>query len=361
MRVAMIVNRFPTLSETFVLDQITGLLDSGHEVDIFAREPSGEPVVHSAVARYELGDRLHILGIPVMNKRRRAMALALRMLRRNPLLVFRTVNRFKYPNVDALFLLARSLDCNCDVAVAQFGHNGEFAARLKEAGMRWSVLTVFRGYDIRRAHYHGPRIYRSLFRVGDLFLGVSQQICRDLRAFGADPDRVVHHPSGIDLDRFCQEREAHRWSPGEPLVLLTVARLHEVKGLTYGLKALQYILERNPTLNVEYRLVGHGPQEGELRELSSQLAIQQHVRLLGAATQDEVAEQYRQAHIFILPSTAEGLSVAVREAMASQLPVVTTSLEGSREFVAPRSERHSCAAGRWSTTGVSCSLASAAS
>mgnify|MGYP006928203217 CR=1 FL=1 len=70
MRIAMIVDRFPALSETFVLDQITGLLDLGHEVEIFARGSSDETVVHPAVDRYDLRDRVHVLDIPVRHRRR---------------------------------------------------------------------------------------------------------------------------------------------------------------------------------------------------------------------------------------------------------------------------------------------------
>jgi len=59
MKIAFIVNEFPTLSETFILNQITGLLDLGHEVEIFAEFNPGEKKVHSDVEKYRLMERVH--------------------------------------------------------------------------------------------------------------------------------------------------------------------------------------------------------------------------------------------------------------------------------------------------------------
>ena len=54
MRIAFVVNQFPALSQTFVLRQITGLLDRGHEVDIFAYSPGKDPIRHPNVEKYGL-------------------------------------------------------------------------------------------------------------------------------------------------------------------------------------------------------------------------------------------------------------------------------------------------------------------
>lgn len=46
MKIAFIANKFPVVSETFILNQITGLRDMGHQVEIFARCPSTETKLH---------------------------------------------------------------------------------------------------------------------------------------------------------------------------------------------------------------------------------------------------------------------------------------------------------------------------
>lgn len=54
MNIAFFVDRFPYLSETFILNQVTGLLDRGHHVDIYARRIENQPLAHSEVERYNL-------------------------------------------------------------------------------------------------------------------------------------------------------------------------------------------------------------------------------------------------------------------------------------------------------------------
>ncbi|MCC7538461.1 MAG: colanic acid biosynthesis glycosyltransferase WcaL, partial [Deltaproteobacteria bacterium] len=46
MRIAVVLGGFPNLSETFILDQITGLIDRGHDVHVFGYPPGGKPIRH---------------------------------------------------------------------------------------------------------------------------------------------------------------------------------------------------------------------------------------------------------------------------------------------------------------------------
>ena len=54
MRIAFLLNQFPLLSETFVLNQITGLIDRGQHVDIYVRSIIPQPKIHGDVHRYGL-------------------------------------------------------------------------------------------------------------------------------------------------------------------------------------------------------------------------------------------------------------------------------------------------------------------
>src|SRR5215469_11256245 len=65
LRVAVFANEFPALSETFVLSHITGLLDAGNDVTIFANVPrAGDPSVHADFRRYQLAERLRYRAMP---------------------------------------------------------------------------------------------------------------------------------------------------------------------------------------------------------------------------------------------------------------------------------------------------------
>jgi len=59
MNIAFIVDLFPALSETFILNQITGLIDRGHEVDIYAWYPGNTTKIHPEVLKYRLQERTY--------------------------------------------------------------------------------------------------------------------------------------------------------------------------------------------------------------------------------------------------------------------------------------------------------------
>ena len=68
MKIAFIVNKFPAVSETFILNQITGLMDMGHQVEIFARFPSTDTKVHNDVDKYNLMAHTHYCAVIPKNK-----------------------------------------------------------------------------------------------------------------------------------------------------------------------------------------------------------------------------------------------------------------------------------------------------
>jgi colanic acid/amylovoran biosynthesis glycosyltransferase len=335
MRIAMIVGAFGRLSETFILDEIAGLIDLGHDVRIFARSIAEDEAVHPAIARYRLRERVHVLGVPSGRRRRyvlKALAAAASAFPRHPVLACRAVAGYR--DADALFLLAHMPDPHFDVVVAQFGPNGERAARLKKAGLAWPLVTIFRGFDVRWAAQRGPAMYRTLFAHGDLLAGVSRQIVEELVRLGAPPGKVRQLRGGIDLDHFQAPAGPRSWTPPQTLVILTVARLHEVKGLRYAILAVGALARRRPDLALEYRLAGGGPEEAALRELVREQGLEQRVRFLGPVPPDRVAALYQAAHIFLLSSLAEGLPSVIQEAMATELPVLATAVGGVGELVA---------------------------
>ena len=68
MKIAFLVGEFPKLSQVFIINQITGLIDRGHEVHIYALEgPSREQKQHPQVAKYQLLERTYYAPKPPEN------------------------------------------------------------------------------------------------------------------------------------------------------------------------------------------------------------------------------------------------------------------------------------------------------
>lgn len=112
-------------------------------------------------------------------------------------------------------------------------------------------------------------------------------------------------------------------------ILGIVARLHHVKNHPMLLKAFQKVLVSFPDATL--LIIGDGPEENALIQLTKELQIQRQTHFLG--NRSDIKELLRIIDIFILPSFSEGTSVSILEAMAMKRPVVATRVGGNPEVV----------------------------
>lgn len=146
--------------------------------------------------------------------------------------------------------------------------------------------------------------------------------------------QVVYVPGvGIDVDKFRNtvvDRTAKRRSLGIPddaFLLLSVGELNENKNHQIVIRALA---ELNAP-SIHYVIAGNGILSESLMALAAQLGVADRVHLLGYRS--DVAELYKIADVYILPSLREGLNVSIMEAMASGLPVVCNRIRGNVDLV----------------------------
>lgn len=344
MRLAYLVNAFPILSETFVREQIFGMMERGHHVEIYALDVGGDTarVVDERIGRWQADARVYHLRAPAGWLARaggawRAARGADAACVRGSL----DVARF---GRDALGLgllyrsaaLARRGRQRYDVIHAQFGPLGHIAVRLRQLGL-WegAIVTSFRGYDATQLLRRRPNRYREVFREGELALPVSGALQRALIAHGADPSRVEVHHSGIDCASFpCRERTRRA---DEPLRVLSVARLVPKKGIDDAVRAVARLAEDG--VDVRYEVIGSGGERPRIEELIDRLALRDRITLLGERSHPEVRARLEDAHVLLAPSVTakdgdqEGIPNVLKEAMASGMPVVATRHGGIPELV----------------------------
>jgi glycosyltransferase involved in cell wall biosynthesis len=142
--------------------------------------------------------------------------------------------------------------------------------------------------------------------------------------------RIVH--CGIDPDVFGPVQRTRR--SGEPLRILCVGRLVAVKGQAVLLEAVADLRGRG--MAVHLTLVGDGPSRGALERRAAELGLAEHVTFTGPLGDDRMPGFYAAADVFCLPTFAEGLPIVLMEAMATELPVVTTPVAGIPELVEDR-------------------------
>ncbi|MEQ1855823.1 MAG: glycosyltransferase [Longimicrobiales bacterium] len=151
---------------------------------------------------------------------------------------------------------------------------------------------------------------------------------------GCPAEKVRILPQGITLSDF-QYRPRAR-AEGERLRVLTVARLHPDKGHRYALEAVKRALEIG--LQVDYRIIGTGPERERLERMTQDMGIADHVRFLGGVFDRTLVAEYAEAHVFLLPSVRdetghheETQGVVLQEAQASGKIIVASRTGGIPE------------------------------
>jgi glycosyltransferase involved in cell wall biosynthesis len=141
----------------------------------------------------------------------------------------------------------------------------------------------------------------------------------------------IHH--GLDLDKY-RPRSS---SPNGHSKILSVGRLSEKKGFVHLVRACHIL--RNRGYGFTCHIVGDGPQRPELESLIERFSLENTIRLHGALPHEEVIKMYHQATLFVLPcirskdGDMDGIPNVLPEAMALELPVVSTSISGIPELI----------------------------
>ncbi len=343
MNIAFILRSFPELSETFILNQITGLLARGHEVDIFALRRNSSTELHTDFEGYSLADRTYYSSSMPKGRAGRVvkgLALCAGNFHRNPMKILRSINIINHggraPSITPLYFTIPFLDrgkYRYDIIQCHFGPIANWAVALRKLGViDGKIVTMFHGIDIREGIRSGGDIYESLKKEGDCFLSISSYNRSHLLSFGFPEERIVHHPVGVDTSFFRSDGKG-KSSTDREIRILSVARLVEEKGLDHGILALKKLVELLPNRRISYRILGGGVLEKELRAYAAGLGLSRKVSFLGEGNGIRVMEEMQKADIYFLPSNDEALPVSIMEAASVGLPVVASDVGSVSELV----------------------------
>ncbi|WP_336135341.1 glycosyltransferase [Natronomonas amylolytica] len=335
LRVAFLVDTFPRESQRFIVNQVTGLLDRGHEVTVYSTNRPDEG--DFANTHHDLVEYTVYTPIPT-NRKRRVIKSGRHFLSgalTSPLSVAQASNPLQFGkdalSLRPLYRLAPMLRKSFDIVHVHFGPNGRIAAILKQIGMFGSFVTTLHGFGVRQAREH-PEQYSRLFAVGDRFLANSQYTYQQLRDLGVDEEKLELHYNSIEVEEFPFRWSGPLQSIPEPLKLITVGRLEDVKGIEHGLRAVAQLQEGRDE-PIEYHVVGDGSRRPALESLAEKLGIGSAVTFHGHRHRDEVKDHLSESHLFILPSVEEAFGMVLVEAQAVGLPIVASDVGGIPEAV----------------------------
>ncbi len=201
---------------------------------------------------------------------------------------------------------------------------------------------------ITRWLYWKPNIrFSSLFQIYDRYISAtvrnraaaiiapSSSIKEYLQGYGVKEEKIQLIPSGVDIEAFSPGPSSmlhERFGLDDEKIILSIARLHPLKGLHYLIQAYGHIAKKFP--GTRLIILGRGPEEKELKEMAKDLNIEKQVIFLTEHVPHErIGEYYNSADIFAFPSTVEPFGMVNLEAMACGVPTVSSNTGGMRDMV----------------------------
>lgn len=312
LKILFVLHEFPKFNQPFILNQMTGLIDRGHDIHIYANTKRYSIVSHD-IDRYKLLKKTYYRKMPKGLK-------------------------------------------DFDVIYCQFGVDGCVGLKLKKKyNLSGKVVTCFRGDDITqflKSDPHGekfrsrgpfkipcyfPGMYNELFKQGDLFLPVCDYFAKQAISYGCDPKKIIVHHSAINIKSYPYKPRIA--SDKLPVRILCVARLVEMKGIHVLIQAIAEYQKRSRGRKCKLFIVGDGPAKANLKMLVKYLRLQKSVKFLGWQPHEKIYNFLLASHIFALPSitskegSMEGIPNVLMEAMATGIPVISTYHSGIPELI----------------------------
>lgn len=192
------------------------------------------------------------------------------------------------------------------------------------------VLTIH-GQDLQVTVNKGSLCKKNVYRAmrdADRVVVVSSKLKGMIEDKGLmEASAIIHN--GVEL---CEEHETSlNQNLDKKIRILSVSNLYKFKGIDLNLHAVSRIIKKYP--NIEYKIIGDGPDKARLVELTDSLGLKGYVEFLGRMSHENAMCHMAKCDIFCLPSYQEGFGVAYLEAMSLGKPVIGVSGQGIQDAI----------------------------
>ncbi len=348
MKVTYLMNEFPILTENFIIYEIQGLLKRKVDVKVLSlAEPQTDRLSEipkkfgfEHIIRYAKNysnEKSHLFLTIFW-----LLRLVLKGRLSSVTKLFKDKSQFGiYPRFHLLRIAYQLETCHpqSDILFCHFGPLGNLGASLKYYGLiKHKLVTSFHGYDMSRTlQSEGNQVYDLLFSQAEKLIFVSQYFCGKAIALGCAKDKTAVVHTAIDCELF--EFSPRSYPNNQTFNFITVGRLTAKKDHASLIEVFAQLIQANPNLTLNLKVVGSGPDYQALDTLIQALGVTSRVKLMGALQHQQVRENLKQSDIFVLNCVTapdgdeEGIPGSIMEALALGLPVVSTSHTGVPELV----------------------------
>lgn len=203
---------------------------------------------------------------------------------------------------------------------------------LLEEGINIPVITTLHGTDITlvgKDATYAPVVTFSINK-SDGVTAVSQNLKEETYQHFKIKRDIEVIPNFIDFQRFSKTNKEHfrkAIAPDGEKIMIHVSNFRKVKRVRDVVKVFKQVVSQVPS---KLLLVGDGPERPHVEQLCRELEICNHVRFLGK--QEAVEELLAISDLFMIPSGSESFGLAALEAMACEVPVISSNVGGLPEI-----------------------------
>lgn len=352
MKIAIYSNSFPVLSETFIINQIIGLSKLGVDVDVYSNEINKDNFNIDLVKDNNLEDLCYSSGLDVIQNRTKKVMLLFfyfaylvmrfDFLRLKNIIFDDYLMLIQKANLIAALYKLRDNQKLYSNIIVHFGNNGYYVCKMRELGLiNGPISVVFHGHElsVHNTYNKFKKQYQKIFEVANLMLPISEFWKEKLIELGCQENKIKVHRMGVNSSFLQKNNELdvnNNFKRKGVLNLIQVGRLTEKKAI---LDSINAVVEANESIPISFTIIGDGELFDEAKKLIHDLNADEYIHLLGKKYPLDVERLLDNSDVFILPSVRarngdmEGVPVALMEAMAKRLIVISTKHSGIPELI----------------------------
>ena len=324
MKIAYIMSRFPLLSETFILREMIEVEKLGHTIHLYPLISKKQLLVHKEAQKWI--SRINY--IPFMSKE---IAMEnVRVFFKIPSKYFSLIWNIFWGNISSFDFLAKGLytlpkavymarrlqDDDIDHIHAHYATHPALMAWIihQLTGITYSI--TIHSHDIYDCHaFLAPKLKDAVFLAPISNYNI-EYLANLLGDWVREKCHVVR--CGIDPSRFAVSQKNRE----NIFNILQIGTLHWKKDQVSLIKAVALLRDRD--IPFQLTIIGEGEERSNLEAEIKREKLEDVVKLAGAKTQDEVAQLLPQANCYIQSIVSEGFAVAIIEALALELHVISS-------------------------------------
>ncbi|GAC1349575.1 MAG: glycosyltransferase family 4 protein [Ktedonobacteraceae bacterium] len=348
--IAYLLKGYPRLSETFILQEILGVEQHGLQLELYSIIDPKEDLTHPSVEQV-VAPVCYLHSDDVQATQKTFEQSQLWLLKRHPLrllrvwlyVLFKRRHLLTFQRLLEAGRLAQILsERNVQWLHAHFAHGPTTVADFVHLliGIPFSFSAHAKDIYQSSPDLLVRKIQRAQFVVtcSDASRRYLLGLLKDLPDAARQQNKIhlVYH--GVNTQHFSPaQTQSSRHVSDEPPLILSIGRFVEKKGYRYLIAACKILVERNRRF--QCAIYGSGPLKRDVRQQITRLGLEEYVHLHDERTQEDLPDIYRAAAMFVLPcciasdGDRDGIPNVLLEAMATGLPVVSTTAGGIPELV----------------------------